>query len=226
LFLLSSTLPQHPFAFVAELMSTFPGPWFMCGGWAVDTWLGRVTRSHADIDVSVFAGDQRALFDHLAGWNLVAHDATDARGAVVSEPWKGRSLTLPAHLHARPPGDENAALVLAWVTPPYRQAGDGSDFDFVFNERSGDEFVLEPGPRITRPLDECIRASPVGVPMAAPEVLMYFKATAYRDHAGYPRARDLDDFLALLPLLGQTERTWLAGAIATVVPGHDWLEHL
>jgi hypothetical protein len=46
-------------------MSSFPAPWALCGGWAIDAWLGRQTREHGDVDVSVFLQDQRALFEHL-----------------------------------------------------------------------------------------------------------------------------------------------------------------
>ncbi|MBK7126671.1 MAG: hypothetical protein IPH65_12265 [Dehalococcoidia bacterium] len=115
----------EPVARVAALMSAYPFPWALCGGWAVDSWLGRVTREHADLDIAVFESDQRALLEHLAEWNLIAHDEDEPQAI---EPWTGRTLVLPAHLHAREPGLENAALVRQWVTPPYTQAKDGRDF--------------------------------------------------------------------------------------------------
>src|SRR5690606_7406427 len=106
-----------------------------------------------DIDISVFLDGQHALFAHLDGWNLVAHDATlpDSR-----EPWDGRPLELPAHIHARPPGDENSELVRRWVTPPYRQAGDGQDFDFVLNERDSTNWVLNREPLVTLQLERAL----------------------------------------------------------------------
>ena len=83
-------------------MSAFPAPWALCGGWAIDAWLGRQTRDHGDVDICVFIQDQRALFDHLAGWQLIGHDNHVDDDS--SEPWDGRQLCHPAHIHARSDG--------------------------------------------------------------------------------------------------------------------------
>ncbi len=38
-----TSIPE-PVAEVADLMSTYRHMWCLCGGWAVDAWLGRQTR--------------------------------------------------------------------------------------------------------------------------------------------------------------------------------------
>jgi hypothetical protein len=81
-------------------MASYPDDWALGGGWAVDAWLGRVTRDHGDIDVIVF--DQGALLEHLPGWQLLAHDpqAPDHN----NEWWEGqRVLSHCTHIHVRPP---------------------------------------------------------------------------------------------------------------------------
>ncbi len=52
----------EPVARVADLMATYRGAWSICGGWAVDAWLGRQTRDHADVDIAVYQDDHHALF--------------------------------------------------------------------------------------------------------------------------------------------------------------------
>src|SRR3990172_775021 len=84
---------------VAELMSTFRPTWALCGGWAIDAWLGRQTSDHGDVDVTVFEDDQHRIFDHLADWHLIADDASADHGTA----WNGRRLTLPAHIHCAGP---------------------------------------------------------------------------------------------------------------------------
>lgn len=214
---------EPPFAAVLELMSAFRAPWFLCGGWAVDSWLGRTTRAHGDVDISIFEPDQWALFAHLAGWHLIPHDARQPENRRA---WDGWQLELPAHIHARPPGEANRALVLAWVTPPYAQAKDGLDFEFVLNERRADDWLLAESPAVALPLGRGIALSPGGVPAAVPEVLMFYKATAYWDLPNHPRPHDLADFAALAPLLSPGAAAWLRGALETVHPRHPWLTYL
>lgn len=220
---MSSLILEQPFAWIAGLMSSFNRPWFVCGGWAVDAWLGQVTRQHGDLDITVFQDDQRALFDHLAGWNLIAHDP-NVPGA-STEPWDGRILDLPAHIHARPGGARNRELVEAWVRSPGSQSRDGQDLEIILNERHADAWLLSREPRVSLPFDSAVLTA-LEAPVAAPETLMFFKATAYRGVPGYPRAHDEADFRALAPLLSVERRAWLRDAIILIDPAHPWLDQL
>lgn len=205
-----SSLPSdcpEPVARVAGLMSGFRPPWFLCGGWAADSWLGRQSREHHDLDIAVFHEDQRAIFDHLSGWRLIGHDdsvADDSR-----ERWDGRTLDLPAHIHAR--------------------AEDRFELEVILNERAGEDWVLSREPLVRVSLAGAIQPSPWGVPAVVPEVIIYHKALppAWRD-GPRPALRPHDelDFVALLPLLGEAQVSWLRGAISLVDPGHQWLAWL
>ena len=130
----------EPVARVAGLMSTFPGTWSLCGGWAVDAWLGRQTRDHDDVDLSVFADDQRVLFDHLAGWHLEAHDLNDTH-----QPWDGRHLDLPNHITARLRHD-------GATTPGRLETPAKHSLDIQLGDGSGDDWILSRRPRISLPL--------------------------------------------------------------------------
>ncbi len=195
-----------PLARVADLMSTFRPTWSLCGGWAVDAWLGRQTRDHADVDISVFADDQHVLFDHLASWQLVAHDLDDTH-----QPWDGRHLDLPNHIQARLDADERLTDRLD------ASAQQGFGLDIQLNERSGSDWIFSREPRITVPLRRCVRQSGWGLPTLVPEVVLFYKAKE-------PRPHDELDFLALLPYLTQEQRDWLRSAISLV--GHPWLAQL
>ena len=39
---------------VARIMAGFPHPWFVSGGWAIDLFVGRVTREHGDREMGIF----------------------------------------------------------------------------------------------------------------------------------------------------------------------------
>lgn len=200
----------EPVTRIAEVMATFHARWALCGGWAVDAWLGKQTRDHGDIDISVFEDDQRALFDHLTGWDLIAHD--DQVAGDTSERWDGRWLKCPAHIHGRGPGANDG--MPDRLDGPAQQ---GFGLDIQIDKRSGSEWVMRREPRVCLPLRRSDAQSPWGVPAAAPEVILFYKSRGLR-------RRDHADFTALLPNLTDEQRDWLRDAIARV--GHPWLGQL
>jgi len=231
-----SSFSPEPVAHIGEVMSTFQGTWALCGGWAVDVWLGRQTREHADIDITVFHDDQRAIFEQLAGCHMIADDI-EPDASPDRPPWDGHVLDAehrwtwpqtPAHIHARPPGEANLTALRAWTNPPYDKATDDLNLEVMINERAGPDWLLNPEPRIARPIDLCFRESPAGLPTVVPEVLMFFKATAYwgQYQGTYPRAADEADVRALLLQVGEDQRRWLGEAISLLVPDHPWLPWL
>lgn len=210
---------------VAELMSSYPGDWLICGGWAVDAWLGRVTRTHVDIDVMLFHDEQTMAYNQFSSWDMVAHDAVDP--GPTTELWAGRRLELPAHVHARPRDATSPANLLKWVTPPYDQLPDDKNVELIINERRDGSWLLHPESGVSRPWPECVAQSPWELPTAVPEVLLFYKATAYWRRTDLkPRPHDERDFDALLPQLDAGQRDWLIRAISTVVRNHPWLERL
>jgi hypothetical protein len=214
-----------PVARVAELMSTFEPTWALCGGWAVDAWLDRQTRDHQDLDITVFSDDQRDLFNHLAGWQLIAHDRVPGD---ADELWDGRPLNLDAHIHARSPEasgplPERFDAAGARIVFPE----DGFGLECQLNERSRGDWVLNREPRLTMPLRRAIRQSAWGVPTVAPEVIVFYKATAYAGTKHHLRPQDKSDFLALLPQISERKREWLRRMISRVYEGeHPWLPEL
>ncbi|MEX0782683.1 MAG: hypothetical protein WD557_08535 [Dehalococcoidia bacterium] len=199
----------EPVAALAAVMATFPAPWALCGGWAVDAWLGRETREHGDVDLSVFVQDQGALFEHLRGWQLLAHDAAWQPNERDGW-WDGHQLlNHPSHIHGRPPE-------MSGAVPPdgIATTEDGFWLDIQINERAGDEWLISRDPLMSMPLRDAVTTSPWSLPTVVPEVLLAFKA---RDL----RRRDKLDFEALLPRLDQGQRQWLREAISRM--GHPWM---
>jgi hypothetical protein len=56
-------LPWRPLdpAVLPDLLGGVDAPWWLAGGWAIDAFLGRVTRVHEDTDVLVLRRDQAAF---------------------------------------------------------------------------------------------------------------------------------------------------------------------
>jgi hypothetical protein len=197
---------------VAELMSSYPRPWALCGGWALDASLGRITRDHGDVDLSVFDAHHEQLFEHLTGWQLIAHNSTVDDGSTGL--WDGRRLPVPSHIHARSPADAGP-LPEDGVCEPAK----GWWLDIQIDGIDGAEWVVRSEPRVSLPLARAVLMSRWGVPATAPETVLFLKAVN-------PRRRDWRDFVAWLPLLDAGQIAWLRDAVARTHPEHPWIDAL
>jgi hypothetical protein len=176
-----------------EILADFPGRWWISGGWAIDLFLGRITRQHADLDVELFDRDQLLVQRHLAGWQL-----WQAGGGRLT-PWQpGRTLR----------GDAHQVWCRRGAEAPWA-------FELQFTPGGGHEWVFRRNPAIRRRLTDVLRTDARGLVYLAPEVQLLYKAKE-------GRARDEADFRAALPALSRDARRWLAAALAVVHPGHPW----
>src|SRR3954467_9622826 len=60
---------------VAQLFVNVTVPWWIAGGWAIDLFLDRETRPHADLDVGVLRRDVGEVLDSIP--DLEAFEAKD-----------------------------------------------------------------------------------------------------------------------------------------------------
>lgn len=188
---------EDAIAFITPIMAGFPAPWAVAGGWALDLYLGQVTRPHADLELAIFRDDQLHLRRHLRAW------AFEKVVGGRREIWKAdETLTPPVHeIHARLDG------------PP------GHAIEFLLNERTGGSWAFRRNPAVTLPLDRAILPAAAGLPILAPELVLLFKAKS-------PRAKAERDFRTAFPMLDAPRRRWLIEAIGRCHPGHPWVATL
>lgn len=183
---------------VGALLRDLRCGWYVCGGWALDLYLGRVTRAHKDVDIAVARRDQREVQDYLLrrGWQL-----EKAAGGRLS-PWAvGEELGLPLHA--------------VWC----RKEGHAPDFfELLLNEIDGELFRYRRDAAVTLPRARMAFESPAGLPVLAPEVVLLYKSNDSEEHAA--------DFRNAAPALSAEARAWLKGALDKVSPGHPWAERL
>jgi uncharacterized protein (DUF952 family) len=184
-------------------MAGFVRPWWVAGGWALDLFLGRRTRPHADLEISVLAADQRALYEHLGGWDL----RLAAPGASLST-WDGSRIEPPFHQVWARHGPGRPATVEEFAADP-------TMLGFLLEQGHERRWVFRRHPAVTRPLQELGAATADGVPFVRPEIALLFKAKA-------PRFKDQRDFDRCLPHLDAPARAWLASALHQAHPGHAW----
>jgi hypothetical protein len=181
---------------IATLLEGVVAPWWIGGGWAIDLFLGRVTRAHQDVDVVILRRDQERFRRHLGpGWALV-YVQRPGGGRV---PWTaGQRLASPIHeIHATAPAT-------------------GETLELLLNEADGSTWHYRRDARITLPLDRLGATSRAVIPALAPEVALLYKS---KD----PRPTDLADLRVALPALDHAAILWLDGAVGQAHPLSPYL---
>jgi hypothetical protein len=116
------------------LLAGVAAPWWVAGGWALDLFLGRETRTHEDLDIALLRRDQLALHRHLRGWDL--RYATPEH---TLQPWDASYLELPIHgIWAR----RSARATAPWTC------------EFLLNEERDGHWIYRRNETVTRPIKE------------------------------------------------------------------------
>jgi hypothetical protein len=164
------------------------------GRLGLDLVLGYKTRPHADLEISMLACDQQALFDHLRGWDLRL-----AAPGQSSPRWDGSRIRSPFHQvwARRGPGRPST---------PEEFAADPTMLGFLLEQSRTEHWVFRRHHGVSRLLHQVGVVTADGVPVVAPEIALLFKAKA-------PRFKDQRDFDRVLPHLDRAARSWLASAL-------------
>jgi hypothetical protein len=173
-------------------MRHFDAPWAIAGGWAIDLYLDRHTRPHADVDIAILREDQRQL------WTGLRPRGAEYVDSGVLRRWNPDAwLALPTH-------------------EVYVTTADGSRLEILLNEHdpARREWVYRRDPLVRRALDRTFRRTR-DVPYLAPEVVLLYKSKS-------PRPCDEADFAATMPVLETEAREWLRTALDSTTPRHAW----
>jgi hypothetical protein len=185
---------------IGELMAEYSHQWGICGGWAIDLFLNRVTRPHKDVEIAVLRRDQLAVQAHLRarGWTM---EKAIENGF---EPWReGEYIELPVHG--------------IWCRNPDH---DPDFLEVLLNEADQARFLFRRDPSVTLDLRRAFVVTESGLPVLAPEIVLLYKAKPIGHEANDA------DFRACLGRLDAVRRAWLERALQRVYPEHPWLDRL
>jgi Aminoglycoside-2''-adenylyltransferase len=172
-------------------------PWWIAGGWALDLFLGKITRAHKDLDVGIFRSDAAGVVAALSGWEFF-----EAKDGVLSALAAGEA----------PRADVNSL----WGKRAHSAQW---ELELMLDDSDAEAWVFRRDARITRPLSSAIRRNPEGIAYLAPEIQLLYKARA-------PRPQDQADFDHVVRYLACDARTWLRDSLMGVDPKHPWIVRL
>ena len=208
----------------------------ICGGFALDMFVGKEIRMHGDFDISFFKEDKQKVIKFLQdnGWPIYAR--TELREFfLVTDFSDGRLIELD-NMWAVKPGSfvnmlpvENVQNAYTYKIIEPRLQG----FDFIeisFDARENGYFVVDSedgkGERVERILDKAILYTD-GIPYMSPELILFLKSHPFNMEHEYLKPKTENDFPAVIPLLSDEQRQWLMDALDKAWPdGYGWLDGL
>lgn len=179
-------------------LKTFDAPWMFAGGWAIDLFLGRTTRTHSDVDILIERKDQVKLHNALPDWELWV---ADPPGAL--RPWqKGDSLEGGIQdIWARKSGSK------AW------------QLQIMLFDSENEEWIFKRDRSIRRKLSEISTTDVFGNTYLNPEIQLLYKSKSRRE-------KDQGDFKNAVEKLSGSQKQWLGQALEKVYGQHEWLADL
>ena len=172
-------------------------PWWIAGGWALDLYMGRQTRSHGDLDLAILRGGEAALRRQLRGWELFIADVGMLTPWMEGEPF-------PAERHA------------IWAREPGR---DAFQLEIAVEQRDADRWTYRRDPRIGTHVEDIGRFTNDAIPYIRPDIQLLYKSKN-------ARPVDESDLLTVLPRLDAAQRATLSAWISAGDPTHRWLTRL
>jgi len=167
--------------------------WWIAGGHALDLFVGRLTRPHHDLDVSMLRMDAPLLRPILMGWDLqLAHDGT-------LTPWTSGTI----------PPEVSSLWCRASPTAPW-------SLQVMFEAGSPEEWICRRHPMLGVPMHRAVLHTEDGTPYMAPELQLFMKA---KD----TRPQDSADFAVVFPRLSEAAAEWLMVSLRQFYPTHHWL---
>jgi hypothetical protein len=186
----------HP-SEAAQWLSGLGNPWWIAGGWAIDLFLGRQSRSHKDLDIGILRRDALRVTSALAGYEFF-----EVKDGILT----------PLNPRTPPQADVNSLWARPASSAPWA-------LQILLDDARGESWIFRREPRIELPLSIAIRRHSNHIPYLAPEVQLLYKARAVRE-------QDQADFNIAAPRLAAGARAWLRASLEISDPKHPWLESL
>ncbi len=204
--------------------------WFICGGDAIDLFVGKLTRKHKDLDVGLFWDQRKEIIEFML-----------ARNWRVFEPDKGRLYEVSNSSSDKKIEDnlwcikpDNPSYILKEIKNNQYRVVDKSvhqeDLDFIeylFNSKKNGYFLYKRNHDIKREMKKAI-IEKEGIEFLAPEIVLLYKSIFVKNNYNFTKEvinNYKHDFNVAYPVMDAEQKSWLKSALHKEYPnGHLWLD--
>ena len=217
-----------------NLMDAIGVDWAVCGGDAIDLFVGKQTRLHKDIDVAIRWEDRDKVIQGFLNrqWRVFEPDNGRMREITTLE----EDLRTEDNLWCIRP-DTDSYTIVSKHDNYYEITTDRNNqtvLDYVevlFNRIADGYFLYKRNPVIK--LRDYLYCSPSGIPFLAPEMVLLYKSIFVR-YLESPELNLIDmvknyrhDFRVANEKMNTGQRLWLKDALQIAYPkGHEWIGEL
>lgn len=193
----------------------------ICGGFALDLFLGYESRVHGDIDVLAFWEDREAIITYMQHKGFLVYEMLGG-GKVHRITDIQMQEKLRKNIFCCTEDCELVRLYdteepdVYWFEFQHSGLSKLNYIEFLFNEKTEAEFVYVRDNRVKRELEKAILRND-GIPYLAPELCLLYKSTDV-DREGYQQ-----DFELTVKELSKEQKDWFEKAMERLYPeGHKW----
>lgn len=219
---------------VTKLMGNMVDEWAVCGGDAIDLFVGKTTRLHKDMDIAVFWNDREQIIDSFlnTGWRIFEPDNGLLREILSIQD----DLCTEDNLWCIKANSNSYEIRNIYdnfyeITTE-RKHQDIMDFiELLLNRKEDDLFLYKRNPSIN--LSNAIHYTKENIPYLAPKMVLLYKSIFVK-FTKSTQKNDIEmivnyrhDFDVAIKNLSEKQRDWLRNALNISFPnGHEWLEQL
>ena len=204
-----------------EFMQNMGVDYAICGGHAIDLFLGEKTRPHKDLDVAVYWSDRDKIVQHMLneGWEIYEPCGTEYLHKIKDVANQKRIKTniwcvKPCNAHYKFTEHEKDMLAVDFDNAEQIEL---DYIEFLFNTKKDGHFLYARNNDMKMTMDNAINKLD-GIPYLAPEFVLLYKSTA-ADNPDYQL-----DFSNASLKMNERQAAWLKNALSIMFPnGHKWL---
>ncbi|MBO0992894.1 nucleotidyltransferase domain-containing protein [Bacillus sp. SD088] len=201
--------------------------WAICGGYAIELFIGKNTRAHMDVDILAFWEDRPNIITFMInkGWRVFEA----CGGGKVIELFDASGSQMKRNLFCIPDNNTRCALQPTNEINVYQfsiKTNEQIDLDyieFLFNQKDENYFYYVNDVSIKRSLDDAFLKKE-GIQYLSPEIVLLYKSTYLNS---IDATKHKHDFKTSLPLLSIEQKQWLKRSLQICQPDtHEWISKL
>lgn len=195
----------------------------ICGGSAIDIFVGYKTRPHKDLDVAVFYHDRDKIIQYMLNdhWTIYEPCGGELLHKInnIEE-----QLRIKSNIWCLKQ-DNPHYMFIEKEKNMFTVSFDGSEqtkldfIEYLFNKHDDTHFLYARNNNVKRELKRAIMKTK-GINYLAPELVLLYKSTSMNNENQH-------DFKHTLPKMNENQRIWLKNALQFMYPnGHEWIEKI